>query len=128
MIKNGFSKLIIVESWKGNPGNILFYDISEGYLKPTLLIRVVGSTLQVDVKRNTMVSELDIEFDEDVGDLGYEIMRFLDVPLIDPRRGGVKGILNLSRREGYIEITFLNEDRRPIYPRFKVNLWKHLGK
>ncbi len=123
MIMKGFSKLIIVESWKGNPGNIIFYDMYKGILRPVLATRIYGSTLQVDLKRSVSVSELSIEYDNESRDIGEYLNEYLELPLIDPRRNGVKAVLEIVKRGDYYTMSFRKLGGGYIYPKFKVKKW-----
>ena len=122
MILKGFTKLIIINTKKGNPSQLVFYELSYDGLKRSLIFNIRGLSLQVDKKVKTYVKYLDDVVDKTGRDRSLVdfLKRFLSVPIIAVDRDGVTARLEVSRdREDLIVLSFIDTSSRIIYPRIR---------
>ena len=127
MIKKGFSKLIIVETWKGNPGRLLLYLLKYGALDLHMKILLAGTSLQLDThKMNIKLSQLSLEADDsddELANFSSKLDEFLETPIMDPRREGLSGVLKIFREGSHIVAIFKDVYGKNVYPKLRVKRW-----
>ncbi len=120
-VTKGYSKVIIIETWKGNPGKILFTE--PGYKTLSILgeAYIGGVKLLVDQKNRErrIVSTLS---GEGGGDLYRFLEAYLDLPLHDPRRSGVEASLHVE--EGEERRIVFRHGEEELYPVIRVRRWR----
>lgn len=125
MIRYGVSKLLVVDTKKGNPAVLRFYELSLPYLKLICSLYIRGISLQVDVKRKITVSELSI-----VNECGDELSSYLhnlltqfipEQSLVIHERKGIKAYLCIECENGNYRLTFKNLFKKVIYPSIKIS-------
>jgi len=127
MIKKGFSKLVIVETWKGNPGRIQLYLLKYGTLELHMMMQLAGISLQLDThKMNLKLNELSInvkDSDEEIENFASKLDEFLETPIIDPRREGLAGILEVTKEKENIVMLFKDVYGKKVYPKLRISKW-----
>ncbi len=126
MIRKGYTRLIIIEGWKGNPRRLKLYSLLYGRLENEMTILLSGLSLQVDKKMNRKLKTLAIEDDgaEESREMRGYLVEFLGSEyLIDPRREGEDGKMLIKNMGDYLVIEFYGGDKKLIYPRIKVERW-----
>lgn len=126
MIKKGYTRLIIIEGWKGNPRKLKFYSLTYGKLENEMTILLSGLSLQVDKKMNRKLRALIIEDDgaENSREMRNYLIEFLGSEyLIDPGGRGEEGKMLIKSMDGSLIIEFYSDSKKLIYPRIKVEKW-----
>ena len=126
MIRRGYTRLIIIEGWKGNPRRLKFYSLLHGRLENEATILLSGLSLQVDKKMNRKLKTLSIE--DDGADTSKKLKEYIvdflgSHYIIDPRRDGVDGKMLIRVIDGSLVIEFYGDRKDIIYPRIKVEKW-----
>lgn len=126
MIRRGYTRLIIIEGWKGNPRRLKLYSLIYGRLENVITILLSGLSLQVDKKMNKKLRTLTIEDDgtEKSRVMREYLVEFLGSEyIIDPRRDGEDGKMLIKDMDGTLIIEFYGDNKNLIYPRMKVERW-----
>ena len=125
MILNGFDKLIIAETWKGNPGRLQFFVLEEGKLKRKLIVYLKSLSMQIDLKKSFIASKLHVELDEkfindeELKKLHKFIEKFFSENLILEEREGIECEFFISRADDKIWMGFLDaKTHKKIRPYF----------
>ena len=125
MIQYGASNLIIVDTRKGNPAILKLYKLSHPHLKLVCNIYIKGLSLQVDVKKKTFFSELEI-VDNCGNEVSSKLYRVLasfipEQSMLMVRKGGVRGYLSIEcdGEEGLV-LAFKNAMNKYVYPVIRV--------
>jgi len=120
-VSKGYSKVIIIETWKGNPGKILFTEPSYKTLSILGEAYIAGVKLLVDQKNREkrIVSTLAGGGD---GELYRFLEAYLDLPLHDARRSGVEATLYVEKDDEHRIIVRHGEEE--LYPVIRVKRWR----
>ena len=127
MILHGFDRLIIVDTWKGNPGRIQFFTLEEGRLKRRVTMYLKSLSMQIDVKKPYTVSKLFVEKDEKVTkdeevDRIYNFLKdFFHYEYQLEEREGRESKLLISKHNGQTWIGFVDHrTNRVLRPAFTI--------
>ena len=126
MISKGLTKIIVVENIKGNPGILEFMQLSEKFFNRILSIKIENLSLQIDVKKEIILSsivEVNITGVEDnnlrniLTDFFYPYTSLVD---------GYIGKLHIFVKNSDIEFKYLDEKGNKIYPyiKGKIKIYK----
>lgn len=123
MIKRGYTRLLIIEGWKGNPKKLKFFLLLYGSLINYMTLELLGLSLQIDKRMNKKLRILSIEDDGSLRgkEIKEHIVSYLESGyLIDPRREGTAGKMMIKSTNGILLIDFYDENGKSIHPKLKV--------
>lgn len=98
MIKKGYSRLILIENYKGNPAVMEFLLLDELFLRRVGSLRIKALSLQVDTKKDTKFSSLREVVFKDVDTREREILSLFFYPYFGYEEG-VEGRLIIKENE-----------------------------
>lgn len=123
MIKWGVSRLLIVDTKRGNPNSIKLYLLDFPKLRLVGEIRIKGLSLQVDVKRKVRVSELVIK-DECKDEVSNKLKKLLEYFIPESalivNRTGIKAYLTIECKNGY-SLSIKNIFNKYVYPLMRID-------
>ncbi len=125
MIRKGYSRLIIIQSKKGNPSRIIFYQLDMDSLKKVFEMLISGLSLQVDKKIKQKFSELEIKADDnqESQNLRKIFTEFFGSDyIIDPKKDGERGVLYIKYDKD-LTIEFINSNNKITCPKIRVRRW-----
>jgi U3 small nucleolar ribonucleoprotein protein IMP4 len=116
MIKKGITRLLLIDTRKGNPSRLNFMVLSSKGLKRKLIIIIDGVILQLDKRMQVRFSDIiDIKA-ENLPEEIYELFKyFLVLPALSPAEG-VRGYVNIRYDNDMVEIGFRDSRGKKIYP------------
>ena len=117
MIKKGFTRLIIIENYKGNPGIMEFLTLDEVFLRRVGRLVIKSLSLQVDIRRDYIFSSLKkVEFvnvDEDIA----ESLSLFFHPYYSVSEG-TEGTLRIVGDEEELSFNFYDNNGKRVPPHF----------
>ncbi|NIN53136.1 MAG: hypothetical protein GTO23_08270 [Nitrososphaeria archaeon] len=126
MVSEGFDRLLLIETRRGNPGGLVFYHLVDNHLTRRATLHLIGVSLQLDKKIRFHSSVLDVEIDKGTPSLrqlgliqGFLAEFLKDVYYHQPR--GRPCTLMISHDGENFVLEFRDADRGvPMNPTLKV--------
>jgi len=122
MFKEGFSRLIIITSKRGNPFKLLFLTPYHNMFEYNLQLYIEGVKLQLDAQlEKTIFSELEIEYVNGDIEIYNKLSSFIGKHLYDPSRDkGGTGKLVIDKTNSLTILKFTDLRGSVVYPVLKV--------
>ena len=114
MIRKGYTRLILVENYKGNPSVMEFLLLDELFLRRVGGLRIKSLSLQVDTKADIEFSSLKKVIYQDVDEAAKELLSLFFYPYYGAHEG-VEGHLIIKGGE-FLVFKFYNDKNKVVPP------------
>ncbi len=131
MIRRGYTRLIIINTKKGNPSQLIFYVLDYEGLKRVLIFNIRGLSLQIDkkIKRYVRYIRDVIDLTRENEDLKETFIEFLSIPSIAlNREEGEDAFIEIDKdNQGNLIIRFVTEEGNLIPPYMRGYIYEFRG-
>ena len=119
MIQKGFSKLMIIETRKGNPSILQLLTLSEKGFIRNLIFKINNLIMQMDKNQKVCFTHLSNIKANDVDPILLNIFKYFFTGIDSITKEIRRGFIEIKNEEGQLVITFKDQHDKTVYPFIK---------